>query len=108
MNRKAHMIAVSLFALCAVAAPVASIVANAPDARPVPVLAEEAPGAPADLPSIPPPPPAAAPEAAEVTVPVTIVGGARKAPRKAEETRCYEHVLEQGGSPTAPTVRVCG
>lgn len=91
----------------AVGAPVASIVANAPPARaaalgdaegrPVAVRADGLPVEPVVLPE--------ETIVADAQVPALSRASAPRRPRG--WTRCYRHVLEQGGSPDAPTVRVC-
>ena len=105
MNKQAkiHAVAVSILASIALAAPVASYLANAPQDRPVPTFEAVAPKAVQ-----------AAPEPTEQVVTLDalmIVGRAARAPKAAPKAaatqRCHDHQLEQGGSPDAPTVRVC-
>jgi hypothetical protein len=107
MNKqtKTHAVAIAIMASVGLAAPLASWYANAPQERPA--AAQEAPAeAPAVLPE-----PVVAPAPREVTLdPVTVVGRAPRAASPApvaKAQRCHDHVLEQGGSPEHPTVRVC-
>ena len=94
--------AISAFALCAVAAPIASYHANLPYRAPV-AKARVVP----TVPSLPE-------TVIEPTVieldGITVVGQTPvKQVRIAAmgQSHCYDHTLEQGGSPAAPTVRVC-
>lgn len=100
--KKAHAIAVSLLALCAVAAPIASIVANAPE-TPRPALEAGLP-----VPVVPSPEPTEAPVSVQTLPEVRIVASARKAPSKPGKTwECRLRILEQGGRPGHRFVRYC-
>lgn len=88
----------------AVGAPVASIVLNQPTARAA-ALPEQEPEA------VVPGPDAVRAEPRTVDLPEVRISGTASRPKARpakKERRCRLHVLEQGGSPSAPFVLACG
>ena len=73
-----------------------------PTAKAAPVVAQEAPK-PAPVPE------KAHDEPAPLEIPITITAAKPRAKtaRSARHAACWTHTLVQGGSPDAPTVRVC-